>query len=343
VTPMCGSELWRILVTSPEILIFALFMIPDPRTVPDGPVARFVFGVVVAILAVLLLGPTALEYWTKTAILASLVIACAGRFALARFVAPFEAAEYRPLSALGARRLWRVPAAIAVAAVFAGAVPVSADISTHIPDAAAELPDGSTPIITLTVGAGPGIAGWASDSAGAALPPAGNAGPVSASARVWILPSIPTPSVASNVSSFDPSINSQAATKMAHDTVLDLIIESEARRTHDLKLAELGARDDGLKEFVDVINGDGGNFVQKTYSFDSISIQLFLPKFATQAARLVGIELRGTATYTTRDASGNVVSRSSSAYDKTWGIVGSIGGSGYQLIFVDYTGLAPAP
>ncbi len=344
VTPMCGSELWRILVTSPEILIFALFMVPDPRTVPDGPVARVVFGVVVALLAVLLLGPTALEYWTKTAILASLVIACAGRFALARFLAPFEAAEYRPLSALGARRLWRVPAALAAAALFAGAVPVSADISTHIPDAAAELPDGSTPIITLTVGAGPGIAGWASTSAGAALPPPANSGPASASARVWILPSIPAPSVASNVSSFDPSINSQVAAKMAHDTVLDLIIESEARRTHDLKLAELGANGDGLKEFVDVINGDGGgNFVQKTYSFDSISIQLFLPKFATQAARLVGIELKGTATYTTRDASGNVVSRSSSPYDKTWGIGGSLAGGGYQLIFVDYTGLAPAP
>jgi len=327
VTPMCGSELWRILVTSPEILIFALFMVPDPRTVPDGPVARVVFGVVVALLAVLLLGPTALEYWTKTAILASLVIACAGRFALARFLAPFEAAEYRPLSALGARRLWRVPAALAAAALFAG-----------------ELPDGSTPIITLTVGAGPGIAGWASTSAGAALPPPANSGPASASARVWILPSIPAPSVASNVSSFDPSINSQVAAKMAHDTVLDLIIESEARRTHDLKLAELGANGDGLKEFVDVINGDGGgNFVQKTYSFDSISIQLFLPKFATQAARLVGIELKGTATYTTRDASGNVVSRSSSPYDKTWGIGGSLAGGGYQLIFVDYTGLAPAP
>src|SRR5258708_28000161 len=61
VTPMCGSELWRILVTSPEILIFALFMIPDPRTVPDGPVARVLFGVVVATLARLLPGPEPLH------------------------------------------------------------------------------------------------------------------------------------------------------------------------------------------------------------------------------------------------------------------------------------------
>ncbi len=47
VTPVCGRDLWQILVTSPEILIFALFMVPDPRTVPDGPVARVVFGVIV--------------------------------------------------------------------------------------------------------------------------------------------------------------------------------------------------------------------------------------------------------------------------------------------------------
>ena len=74
VTPMCGRELWQVLVTSPEVLIFALFMLPDPRTVPDGPAARVVFGVFVALLAVLLLGATSLEFWTKTAILGSLVV-----------------------------------------------------------------------------------------------------------------------------------------------------------------------------------------------------------------------------------------------------------------------------
>src|SRR5205823_7460243 len=90
VTPMCGSELWQILVTSPEVLIFAFFMVPDPRTVPDGQAARVVFGVLVALLSVLLLGPTVLEFWTKTAILASLVFTCAGRWWIARLVAPLE-------------------------------------------------------------------------------------------------------------------------------------------------------------------------------------------------------------------------------------------------------------
>src|SRR6202011_5257543 len=40
VAPLCGRDLWSVLVSSPEVLVFALFMIPDPRTVPDGPVAR---------------------------------------------------------------------------------------------------------------------------------------------------------------------------------------------------------------------------------------------------------------------------------------------------------------
>src|SRR2546423_2912729 len=91
-TALCGRDLWQTLVTSPEVLIFAFFMLPDPRTVPDGQVGRFVFGVIVAVLSVILLGPTTLEFWTKTALLGSLVFACAGRFALARLLAPLEEA-----------------------------------------------------------------------------------------------------------------------------------------------------------------------------------------------------------------------------------------------------------
>src|SRR5947208_108034 len=158
VAPMCGRELWQILVTSPELLVFGLFMIPDPRTVPDGPVARVAFGIVVAILAVLLIGPTTLEFWTKTAILASLVIACALRFALARFLSPLEAPVRRRA---GTRRLsWRLPAALAVALVLVGTLPVAADLSTHTPEPAAGLADGSTPALVATIGAGPAISGW---------------------------------------------------------------------------------------------------------------------------------------------------------------------------------------
>ncbi|HEV2014382.1 MAG TPA: hypothetical protein VGR77_10960 [Candidatus Dormibacteraeota bacterium] len=341
VAPMCGRELWQILVTSPELLVFGLFMVPDPRTVPDGAVARVAFGLVVAILAVLLIGPTTLEFWTKTAILASLVIACALRFALARFLSPLEA---RDRQRAGRRRLgWRLPAALAIALIFVGTLPVAADLSTHSPEPAAGLADGSTPTLALTVGDGPAIAGWVSSSAGAALPPPRNSGPASASAQVWILPPIPTVTVASNVVAFDQSTPRTAAA-MAHDVVFDLIIESEARRAHDLTLAGTGATGDGLKEFVDVVNQDiaAGKIMQKTYSFDKVSLNLFLPKFSSQASRLVGVSLQGTSTFITRDASGNVLSQTSTPYSKSWGLDTSTSGS-HQVIINDYTDLAPAP
>ena len=341
VAPMCGRELWQILVTSPELLVFGLFMIPDPRTVPDGQVARVAFGIAVAVLAVLLIGPTTLEFWTKTAILASLVIACALRFALARFLAPLEA---RDRQRAGRRRLgWRLPSALAIALLLVGTLPVAADLSTHTPEPAAGLADGSTPTLALTVGAGPAIGSWVSSSAGAALPPPGNSGPASASAQLWILPPIPTVTVASNVIAFDQSAPRNAA-KMAHDAVLDLIIESEARRAHDLKLAESGATDLGLKEFTDVIKDDisSGKIIQKTYSFDKVSLNLFLPKFSSQASRLVGVTLTGTSTFITRDASGNVLSQTSTPYSKSWGI-DTAGNVAHQVIINDYTDLAPAP
>jgi hypothetical protein len=341
VAPMCGRELWQILVTSPELLVFGLFMIPDPRTVPDGPVARVAFGIVVAILAVLLIGPTSLEFWTKTAILASLVIACALRFALVRFLSPLEA---RDRQRAGRRRLgWRLPGALALALFCVGTLPVAADLSTHSPEPAAGLADGTTPTLKLTVGAGPDVASWVSTSAGIALPPLTNSGPASASAQLWILPALPTVTVASNVIAFDKSAP-QNADKWAHDVVLDLIIESEARRAHDFTLAESGATGDALKEFTDVIKDDisGGKIIQKTYSFDKVALNLFLPKFSSQASRLVGVTLTGTSTFTTRDASGNVISQTSTPYSKSWGLDTSANVN-HEVIINDYTELAPAP
>ena len=47
-TPVCGIDFWRVIVTSPEVLIFLFFMITDPKTTPTGQVGRIVFGVLVA-------------------------------------------------------------------------------------------------------------------------------------------------------------------------------------------------------------------------------------------------------------------------------------------------------
>ena len=341
-TAICGRDLWQILVTSPEVLIFAFFMVPDPRTVPDGQVGRFVFGVIVAVLSVLLLGPTTLEFWTKTALLASLVFACAGRFALVRLLAPLEEAG-GPFAAV--RRLgWTAPAVFGVTLLLITALPVSAQFSTHSPEPAPELPDGSTPKLALTLGSGPDVATWLSGSAGAALPPPNNSGPVSASARVWVLPPIPAVSISTNVIAFDPSMNAPTAKTWAHDVVLDLVIESEARRLHDLNLAEGGAEGDALTEFTDVIKQDiaAGTVIQKSYSFDRVSLNLFLPKFSTQARRLIGVTLHGTTTLVTRDASGKVVSQQTQPYAKSWGVGVTKEGTTYQVISANFTDLTLA-
>src|SRR6202022_2814930 len=134
------------------------------------------------------------------------------------------------------------------------------------------------------------------------------------------------------------------ADKWAHDVVLDLIIESEARRAHDYKLAESGATGDALTEFTDVIKDDisGGKIIQKTYSFDKVSLNLYLPKFSSQASRLVGVALTGTSTFITRDASGKVLSQSTTPYSKSWGLDTSTTGS-HPVIINNYTALAPAP
>jgi hypothetical protein len=145
------------------------------------------------------------------------------------------------------------------------------------------------------------------------------------------------------VVAFDQSVPKNA-TRMAHDVVLDLIIESEARRAHDFQLAESGATGDGLKEFTDVIKDDisSGKIIQKSYSFDKVRLNLFLPKFSSQASRLIGVTLTGTSTFITRDASGNVLSQTTTPYLKSWGLDTSANVS-HQVIINDYTELSPAP
>ncbi|MGZ8688043.1 MAG: FG-GAP-like repeat-containing protein, partial [Gaiellaceae bacterium] len=77
--PITGFEFWRVLVFSPEILVFLFFMITDPKTIPDGRTARRVYAVAVGLLTVLLIAPQTTEFATKTAVLGALTLACAAR------------------------------------------------------------------------------------------------------------------------------------------------------------------------------------------------------------------------------------------------------------------------
>ncbi len=86
-TPVCGDRFWRVLVTSPEVLVFLFFMITDPKTIPSGRSARGAFAATLALFATLMIAPHSLEYGAKVGLLASLVLWSPLRGVFDRFLA----------------------------------------------------------------------------------------------------------------------------------------------------------------------------------------------------------------------------------------------------------------
>lgn len=74
IDPVCGEQFWKTLVLSPEILIFMLFMITDPRPAPRNKAPRVAFGVLVGLTSSLLVAFQSTEYATKVAVLAGLTV-----------------------------------------------------------------------------------------------------------------------------------------------------------------------------------------------------------------------------------------------------------------------------
>ena len=92
-TPVCGFDYWRVIMFSPELLIFLFFMITDPKTVPSGRVGRVLFGFLVAVACTLMMAPQTDEFGTKVALLGGLVVMCAARPLLDRLVPAPGAAD----------------------------------------------------------------------------------------------------------------------------------------------------------------------------------------------------------------------------------------------------------
>ena len=337
VVPLCGGPLWEILVISPEVLVFAFFMLSDPRTVPAAPLGRILFGLAVGFFSALLLGPTGTEFWTKTAILASLVVACALRFPLAGFAA--DLAE-RPWG-------WRIPAPALAGAICLLLLPLSTALPARNPQLVAWLPGETTPTPRhLLVGTGPGFAAVVAKAAVDSLPAPNQAGsgPLTAvaSGYYWGGTKLGAVVIPANVSNFNPSITQAVASAMANNLAADLNIEAEARHQLSPDLAATAASGDGLVPFTAAINSDraAGQVVTTTYSFNRAELSLLLPKFSTQASRLVGTALIGTARITTYDTAGHQLSQKDTPYTQNWEL--SRVGDRY-LITNDYAGLTSAP
>lgn len=134
--PVCGTHLWWILVTSPEVFVFAFFMLTDPRTIPSSPRARVVFGSLVGFGAVLALAPFDTEFGAKVALLATLTVATAARSAIERAVVSDPGRpDAREGRGAARPRPATVGAVIALALVAAAALVVAGAPARRITDA----------------------------------------------------------------------------------------------------------------------------------------------------------------------------------------------------------------
>jgi ASPIC and UnbV/FG-GAP-like repeat len=152
--PVTGAEFWRVLVFSPEILVFLFFMITDPKTVPGGAGGRRAYAVGVALLAALLIAPQTTEFGAKVAVLAALALVCAAR-PLVELAADRGVSARLARYAIG-RRGAPVTVLALAAAGFAGALvlagiparPDSAPSGAPVADA------GSLPEVAIVTGRG---------------------------------------------------------------------------------------------------------------------------------------------------------------------------------------------
>ena len=119
--PVCGFDYWRVIITSPEILIFLFFMITDPKTVPTGRRSRIAFGFLVAVASTLLMAPQTTEFGTKVALLGGLAVVCAGRPIADRLLVARHARAASAAEPTTDRRVGGLPALLLRGALFAGA------------------------------------------------------------------------------------------------------------------------------------------------------------------------------------------------------------------------------
>jgi Na+-translocating ferredoxin:NAD+ oxidoreductase RnfD subunit len=293
--PVCGVDYWRTIVTSPEVLIFTVFMITDPRVVPAGRVGRVVFGMLVAVACVLLMAPQTDEFGSKVALLAGLTVICAARPVLDRLVpAPRSAADdvmafARRLATGSSESPRPVRAgfrlglmAVVVAVVGAGVV------LAGTPARAATLPNTTEALIGVPHQINPGT-----------LPP------ITVSDSVW---------------SWDSEIAGSAPQLLV---ILDqnLAVEGQALIRSDGSLLEAVDHGDRLKQMQARLAQDtaSGTTMVDVYRFDKVHVTLIVP-FGVQTGLSLGFDSTGTDTQQTYDSAGHLISTSSSPFACTFAI-----------------------
>ena len=155
--PMTGAYFWRVLITSPEILVFTFFMITDPKTIPKRHAARRVYAIGIGLLSTLLMARQTTEFGTKVALLGALTLVCAVRPLLewalpdgrvSGWIAPVRSRRRAGAAGLGL-------AGLAAAAAFAGLLVLVGLPARASSASAAQLANvGELPPVTIVHSAG---------------------------------------------------------------------------------------------------------------------------------------------------------------------------------------------
>lgn len=293
--PVCGADYWRVIVTSPEVLIYAAFMVTDPRVIPRGKVGRVVFATLVGVLCTLFMAPQTDEFGTKVGLLAGLVPLCAGRYVLERRLPkPKTAAD----SLLGFGR------GLLGGGTGSGPARRAAGI-------------GSMAVVVLLWGTGVVLAGTPSRGVIAV----NTSEATLEGGAIQLDPStLPPITVTQAVWDWDHEIASNSQ-QLLVTLAQNLEIENQALLGQDqgvLTAVDHGDRLAQMQAMVAAIPRSG-QCVVSHYHFDAVTVRLLVP-FGVQSGLSLGFDSTGTVTQQTYDLTGHLVSEQTVPFSQTFAI-----------------------
>ena len=288
--PVCGTDFFRVIVTSPEVLIFLFFMITDPKTSPAGQVGRVVFGLLVAATSTLLMAPQTDEYGAKVGLLAGLVVVCAARPLVDRLVPePRSAADdlRRFVGRLagagsatrGAARIGLAVVAVLVlgAGIVLAGTPARGNVLPDPAEVLDRVPHAVDPATLPAIVVGQDVADWDHQLAG--------------------------PGMQAVVQTLGENLELESQALLRRDPAILTAVD------HGDRLAQMQAR---LQAAIAT-----GSTVIDHYRFESLDVSLLVP-FGVQTGLSLGFTGRGTVIHETYDASGARLSESSEPFDLTF-------------------------
>jgi Na+-translocating ferredoxin:NAD+ oxidoreductase RnfD subunit len=286
-TPVCDYDYWWIIVTSPEVLVFLLFMITDPKTVPSTRRGRIVFALLVAVASTLLMAPQTTEFWSKVALLGGLALVCAGRPFVDRWMSAragraAPAPARRPAVRVLAASIAAVVVGVGIVAAGAGARGVTVVTDAEIIGRLPHQVDPST---------------------------------------------FPSITVDQEVLDWNHEITGAGAQEIVLALAENLQLENQGLLLADPAIFEAvdhGDRLGDMRARLEQSQATGATVVEQ-YELDAVHVTLIVP-FGRQDGLSLGLESRGTVTTEMYDRAGNLRDRSSSRFETTFVMRRATGG-----------------